>query len=180
MDPAIRAVGTPANAAAPQSVLDVYRDEYLSLVRLARQLVDDLETAEDVVQDVFAAAQSAKSPVVAADPRRYLQTAVVNRARSALRRRRVMRAFAVRGTRTRDAPAADERALELSRREVMLRAIDALPIRQREVVVLRYYAELEIAEIGDMLGMTQSAVSSALSRATAKLVTVLKGSDDDD
>src|SRR5437773_12136807 len=78
---------------ATQDVQALYERHYLSLVRLALHLVDELEAAEDVVQDVFAALSGKELP---RDPVRYLQRAVVNRARSVLRRRRVARAFLTR------------------------------------------------------------------------------------
>ncbi len=140
---------------------------YLPLVRLAAQLVDDLDTAEDVVQDVFAALAGQRLPD---DPLRYLRTAVINRARSTLRRRRTARTF----LRSADAvEALDEPAdAPLLRTEFgqrLLAVVDTLPLRQREVVVLRYYEDLVVAEIASVLGIRAGAVSSALDRALKTL-----------
>jgi RNA polymerase sigma factor (sigma-70 family) len=140
----------------------VYDAHYVRLVRLAVNLVDDLHSAEDVVQDVFAAAQRAPLPD---DPIAYLRTAVVNRARSVLRRRRVARAFGVRVTVAELADPADADMLRAERRTRILAAIAALPIRQREVVVLRYYEDLRVAEIATALGISAAAVSTSLARA---------------
>jgi RNA polymerase sigma factor (sigma-70 family) len=140
----------------------VYDAHYLGLVRLAVNLVDDLHSAEDVVQDVFAAAQRAALPD---DPGAYLRTAVVNRARSVLRRRQVARAFGVRSTVVDLADAADEDVLRTERRTRLLAAIAALPARQKEVVVLRYYEDLRVAEIATVLGISPAAVSTSLARA---------------
>ncbi len=155
---------------------DAYRDHYLALVRLARQLVDDVETAEDVVQDVFASLHENEAP---RDMLRYLQTAVVNRSRSVLRRRKVVRAFLIRRRPEGVVGGADEEALRGDSRAAMLRAIDRLPRRQREVVVLRYYADLNAVEISRTLGLSASAVSSALNRAMSSLSTILERSDHD-
>jgi len=84
--------------AAVQQPLDLpalFEKHYLQLVRLASQLVDDLASAEDVVQDVFTRLQSRRGPIMADEPLAYLRTAVLNTARSALRRRRTARAFHV-------------------------------------------------------------------------------------
>jgi DNA-directed RNA polymerase specialized sigma24 family protein len=89
---------------ATQDVHALYERHYLSLVRLALHLVDDLGSAEDVVQDVFAALPANGLP---RDPVRYLQRAVVNRARSVLRRRRVARTFLARPHSLDDAESAD-------------------------------------------------------------------------
>jgi len=138
----------------------LYERHYLPLVRLAAHLVDDLESAEDVVQDVFAGLRTAPR-----DPARYLQRAVVNRARSTLRRRRVVRTFLARGTRLEDGEPADGDVLRAERRRLLLGAVDRLPQRQREIVVLRFYEELAVAEIADVLAISPGAVSSSLARA---------------
>ena len=51
----------------------------------------------------------------------------------------------------------------------MLRALRALPLRQREVLVLRYYVDLSEAEIADALGISRGAVKSHASRGMAAL-----------
>lgn len=61
----------------------------------------------------------------------------------------------------------------------MLAAIAGLPRRQREVVVLRYYEDLPVAEIAAVLGTSPGAVSSALNRAHAALAPILEESDAD-
>lgn len=143
---------------------------YLGLVRLAINLVDDLPTAEDVVQDVFAAAQRQRPP---AEPLAYLRTAVLNRARSALRRRKVVRAFGAHAHVLDLVEAPDEDVLRAERRSHLLAAIAALPTRQKEVVVLRYYEDLRVAEIATVLGISAAAVSTSLARG----LDALKGVD---
>lgn len=144
---------------------------YLRLVRLARQLVDDQDSAEDLVQDVFAALQS--RPSMPQDPKRYLQTAVVNRSRSLLRRRRVARAIVA--SREEPTPAADASSLQRDERSTVLTAIDRLPRRQKEVVVLRYYEDLDVTGIAGVLGISPGAVSASLARALGRLSDLLAG-----
>ena len=148
------------------AVDELFAAHYVALVRLAVHLVDDLDTAEDLVQDVFAALPAGGIE----HPKRYLTTAVLNRARSVLRRRRVVRAF-VPSRRDDFAAPADERALRSVERARLLAAIRRLPSRQREVVVLRYYEDLSVAEIATVLATSAGAVSSALNRALATLAT---------
>jgi RNA polymerase sigma factor (sigma-70 family) len=151
-----------------RSIDELFATYYVVLVRLAVHLVDDQETAEDLVQDVFAGLRPTRE---LDDAKRYLTTAVVNRSRSALRRRRVVRAFAARPTRQEFGAAADEHALRFTERARVLAAIAQLPRRQREAIVLRYYEELSVAEIARVLGTSAGAVSSALNRALAALAT---------
>lgn len=153
---------------------ELFAAHYVALVRLAAQLVDDPDSAEDVVQDVFAALDPSRVD----DPLRYLRTAVVNRSRSVLRRRRTARAFAGRSSRMELVEPADSGAVRTDERVRVLGAIDALPRRQREAVVLRYYEDLPVTEIAHLLDTTPSAVSSALTRALDTLATTLGGDDD--
>ncbi len=152
---------------APADVVELFRAHYLGLVRLAMRLVDDQETAEDLVQDVFAAV--AKHGRVPEAPLRYLRTAVVNRSRSALRRRRVARAFLAGRREEGLAESPEDAGLRRDAHRDMRAAIARLPIRQREVVVLRYYEDLPVGEIATALGVSPGAVSSALNRALATL-----------
>jgi RNA polymerase sigma-70 factor (sigma-E family) len=53
--------------------------------------------------------------------------------------------------------------------DVVHRAVDRLPERQRATLILRYYEDLSEAQIADRLGVTVGTVKSTISRATAKL-----------
>jgi hypothetical protein len=80
----------------PPGLVDIYHAHRLAMVRLAILLVDDLATAEDVVQDAFAALHQRwerLNDVNAALG--YLRVSVVNAARSVLRRRRTARLYVV-------------------------------------------------------------------------------------
>ncbi|CAM5258304.1 hypothetical protein SCANM63S_00809 [Streptomyces canarius] len=87
---------TTVEAGRPPGIEELYHHRRLSLVRLAVLLVDDLPTAEDVVQDAFTALFRRHGHRLARldDPEAYLRTSVVNAARSVLRRRRTARAHA--------------------------------------------------------------------------------------
>lgn len=152
-------------------VQQLFRQHYLALVRLAMRLVDDQETAEDLVQDVFASLPR-RFPASAADPLGYLRSAVVNRSRSALRRRKVARAFWSQRPLEVAAEPAEQSTLRRAEREQMLRAISRLPRRQREVIVLRFYEDLPVSEIATVLKASPGSVSSALNRALAALSSI--------
>jgi RNA polymerase sigma-70 factor (sigma-E family) len=153
---------------------DLYAAHRLSLVRLAVLLVDDIASAEDFVHDVFAGlltgGKQLRDPDAAVA---YLRRAVVNRARSALRRRRTARAYAPPEDPSRAGPD-DLAVLSEEHREVCA-ALQALPTRQREVLVLRYWSNLSEAEIADALGISRGTVKSTASRALAALEKKLEG-----
>ena len=51
----------------------------------------------------------------------------------------------------------------------------ALPLREREVVLLRYYQEMRLQEISQTLGIPEGTVTSRLNRARSKLRRQLEG-----
>jgi RNA polymerase sigma factor (sigma-70 family) len=73
------------------------------------------------------------------------------------------------------APAADEPSLRSADQEAARRALAALPSRQREVLTLRFLADLTDSEIADATGMSAGHVRSAASRGLATLRGTLAG-----
>ncbi|MEV5879094.1 SigE family RNA polymerase sigma factor [Streptomyces sp. NPDC052101] len=159
----------------PPGIEELYHHRRLSLVRLAVLLVDDLPTAEDVVQDAFTALFRRHGRRLASldDPEAYLRTSVVNGARSVLRRRRTVRAHTPAPEQHAPAPEEDV-LLHEDHREVLV-ALRTLTRRQREVLVLRYWSHLSEAEIAETLGLSRGAVKSTASRALDALGRRLEG-----
>jgi len=148
---------------------ELYLHRRLELVRLALLLVDELPTAEDVVQDAFVALlrRHGRHLTGIENPEAYLRTSVVNTARSVLRRRRTARAHIP--ERQRHSPPADDPVLLDEHHRELLDALKRLGHRQREVLVLRYWANLSEAQIAETLGVTHGTVKSTASRALDKL-----------
>ncbi len=150
---------------------ELYAAHRLGLVRLAILLVDDLGSAEDVVQDAFAAFAARgrlRDPGAALG---YLRVSVVNGCRSALRRRRTVRAYTPPRDVEPDGP--DARAVLSEEHREVLGALDQLPPRQREVLVLRYWSDLNEAEIAAALDISRGTVKSTASRALSALEKIL-------
>jgi RNA polymerase sigma-70 factor (sigma-E family) len=154
------------------AIVQLYEAEYGRLVQLARLLLRDPGGAEEVVQEAFARLY-ARWPRLR-DPTRtasYVRSMVCNLARDRLRRRRL-------GGRE---PVADARPFHPDdpavagdiRRSVSL-ALDALPGRQRQAVVLRYWGEMTQREIADALGISEGSVKSHLHRGITALATSLE------
>lgn len=59
-------------------------------------------------------------------------------------------------------------------------SIMRLPYREKEVLLLYYYQDMTLEEIGRALGLSASAISSRLTRAREKLRTVLEGGGEDE
>ncbi|WP_326760159.1 SigE family RNA polymerase sigma factor [Streptomyces phaeochromogenes] len=166
--PAVR-TGLASPGIDDPGIDELYSHRRLDLVRLALLLVDDLPTAEDVVQDVFAALYRRHGERLAGldNPDAYLRTSVVNTSRSVLRRRRTVRAHVP--ERQGHAPSAEEPVLLREEHGEVIAALHRLTRRQREVLVLRYWSHLSEAQIADTLGLSRGAVKSTASRALAAL-----------
>jgi RNA polymerase sigma-70 factor (sigma-E family) len=158
---------------ATQAVTTIYSTHYRSLVRLAVLLVRDVATAEEVVQDSFIAMHSAWRRLRDSDKAlSYLRQSVVNRSRSVLRHRVVVDRNAPKPAP--DMPSAEQGALSLLERSAVIAALRKLPPRQREALVLKYYADLSEAQIATTMGISQGAVKSHTARGMASLRTVLE------
>lgn len=153
----------------------LYRAHWRYLVRLAVLLVDDIASAEDVVQDAFVAlhrkVDRLRDPDAALG---YLRTSVLNQARSVIRKRQVVRRH-LKVAEPEATASADQEVLLRDEHRAALVAVRALPRRQREVLVLRYWAGLSEREIARTLGISAGSVKSAASRGMATLQQRLGG-----
>jgi RNA polymerase sigma-70 factor (sigma-E family) len=168
--------GDPADATwrdSDAALTALYTAHYRQLVRLAYFLLRDGGQAEEVVQDAFVAMHGSWRRL--RDPERaeaYLRQAVVNRCRSGLRHRAVEARYAPKAAP--DAPSAEYGAIGTIERRGVVDALRALPTRQREVLVLRYYGDLSEAQIAQTLGISPGAVKSHASRGMAALRSTLE------
>ncbi|MEU1123162.1 SigE family RNA polymerase sigma factor [Streptomyces sp. NPDC005899] len=172
--------GPEAGREAPRpTVTDLYHAHRLSMVRLAVLLVDDQQSAEDVVQDAFVALYKRHGSLLenVDNALAYLRTSVVNTARSTLRRRRTAREYVP--PHEADAASAEDHALLGDEHRRVLDALQQLTTRQREVLVLRYWSDLSEARIAETLGLSRGAVKSTASRALDALERVMKAQEQD-
>jgi RNA polymerase sigma-70 factor (sigma-E family) len=158
---------------ADRAVTSIYSEHYRSLVRLAALLVRDVATAEEVVQDSFVAMHGAWRRLRDSDKAlSYLRQSVVNRSRSVLRHRVVVDRNAPKPAP--DMPSAEQGAISLLERSAVINALRTLPPRQREALVLKYYADLSEAQIATAMGISRGAVKSHTARAMTSLRAVLE------
>jgi len=158
--------------AADQSLTEIYSTEYDSLVRMAASLVSDIDTAEDVVQDSIVAMHGAWPQLRDNDKvLAYVRQSVMNRARSVIRRRMVVDRHPPKPEP--DAPSAEYSALIELERSAVISALQLLPQRQREVLVLRFYLGLREGQIAATMGISRGTVKAHIRRAMAALRYVL-------
>lgn len=149
-------------------IRELYRTHYQSLVRVATMLLRDIGAAEEVTQDGFVAMHKAWPRLRDSDKAlAYLRQSVVNGARSVIRRRVVAGKYTPPAML--NAPGAEEAAFAVLERTDVVTALRELPTRQREVLVLRYYADLSEAEIAQIMRISRGAVKSHAARGIAAL-----------
>ncbi|MEU9231266.1 SigE family RNA polymerase sigma factor [Streptomyces subrutilus] len=171
--------GTPAEAeaeAVPEVVAgttvdhltETYQAHYRSLLGLAALLLDDTASCEDVVQEAFIRVHSARNRVRDRDKTlAYLRQTVVNLSRSALRRR--ILGLKLLSKPMPDMASAEEGAYDQLERDDLIKAMRGLQRRQREVLVLRYFADMTEAQVAETLGVSLGSVKAYGSRGIAAL-----------
>ena len=146
---------------------------------LAYRLLGWSADVEDVVQEVFLAALKGL-PKFRGQARfsSWLTRIVINKCRTH-RRRRLLRlrwqAQEPPKPQVTSSASTEERMLDRETFERVHRAIQGLPMRYREVVVLRYLEEMPIEAMSEVLGTTTNTIQVRLHRARARLKESLAG-----
>lgn len=144
------------------SLAELYRQEYVPMVRLAHLITGSNEVAEDVVQESFV--KMYRNWDRATRPGAYLRMIVVNGCRSWHRRRRLERERM---------PRPVPEAVEPESRE-LLDALAGLGVRQRTALVLRFYADLSEADVARALGCRPGTAKSLVHRGLRELERVIE------
>ena len=154
----------------PDALAVLHREHYTSLVRLATLVVGDVGVAEQVTQDAFVKLHLRWGGLRRVDKApAYLRSAVLNGARSQLRRRKVKDRYDARRTAAPAVATPESAALGRDEQERVVAALRRLPARQREAVALRYYLDLSEADIAAAMGVSAGSVKSHLHRGLASL-----------
>lgn len=146
-----------------------YKQSFPRLVRQVYALCGDVDEASDCVQEAFVRAWAQRRVLdVEESPEAWVRTTARRLAVSRWRRM-------VRGRRAADqamlsaevVPPVDPDHLAL------MQALDQLPLRQREALVLHYLVDLPVAEVAAEVGAKVGTVKARLSRGRAALMAVL-------
>jgi RNA polymerase sigma-70 factor (sigma-E family) len=152
---------------------DFVRARSGALLQVAYLLVGDRHAAEDLLQEVLAQVY-VRWRRVRISPEAYVRRALVNRAATRWRRRSRRPEQALGDL----DPSLPDGADHVVLRQTVLAALRTLPVRQRAAVVLRYLADLPVAEVAEALGCSEGAVKSHTSRGVAHLRQILSPTDD--
>ena len=130
-------------------------------------LVQNRATAEELVQEAFARVwASPNTPSTEPAFRRWLYRAITNLARDYHRRRLVEGRLQFWNPQAID--PIDEVVHRAEDRE-LLRAVLALPFKDRQAIYLHYFDGLTFAEVGEVLGVTEVAARVRVHRALQRL-----------
>lgn len=140
---------------------DLYIEKRPSLVRLAFVMLGDRQLAEEVVQEAFIRLHQRWASVEF--PATYVHQIVVN-----LSKNQIGRLILERKTAENQAARLPKDADDTND-EYLWDALLALPHRYRVVLVLRYYEDLSVAEIADLIDARPGTVKSLIHRGLEKL-----------
>jgi RNA polymerase sigma-70 factor (sigma-E family) len=161
---------------ANRAVADLFARDARPLLGMLTAYTGDAALAEELVQEAFVRLHRSWHRVRDADAASaYLRSIAFNLARSQFRRLQVAR----RRTPGREQEilghsAEDGVVLREDRREVAA-ALRTLPARQRECVLLRFWAGLSDSEIATSIGISPNSVKTHLRRGLASLESKLGG-----
>lgn len=160
--------GPPPGASDDEVLTWLYQAHAWSLVRLARFFVQDRTAAEDLVQEAFI--RLSRSLHRIDDPAAqtaYLRAIVLNLCRD--HNRRGLMSLRHRPPSDVDPDLPEDVVTGREQSREVVRALAALPRRQRDCVVLRYYLELGPPEIAATLGVSPNSVKTHLRRGLLAL-----------
>ena len=175
-EPALRLVSLPPTTPEDRraAVVRCYEEHYAGLLRLTSLLVGQRQAAEDLVHEAFTRLYADSSRL--ADPNKtlaYLRATVVNLARG--RHRRTLVALKHEPAAPPPTASAEDAALGAVHRDTVVAALQRLPDRQRECLVLRHYLRLTEGEIAKVLGVSVGSVRTHTKRGMATLERHLGG-----
>lgn len=153
------------DSATDRDFIEFMQATWPSLVRAAILMGTPTHVSQDIAQEAMTRCFQAWDRVSTADdPRAYAHVVLANCVRTHYRRRKFTEV------------AIDELPLvsydetqPLIERDALLRALQRLPVQQRQVVVLRYFADLNLADTARALKTTVGTVKSRVHRALRAL-----------
>jgi RNA polymerase sigma factor (sigma-70 family) len=151
----------------PGELAELYQRHVGRAAALARLLTADDKAAEDLAHEAFIRSVSRFAHLRRPDAfDAYLRRTVLNMCRTRFRRTRVEREW----LRRQDPREQVVRpAFDPDVRDQLWRAVERLPWRQRAAVALRYYEDLSLAQIGEVLRCSDRAAEALVARALVTL-----------
>lgn len=153
--------------------------------RLALSVVGDPAEAREITQETFLAALRSLAKYQERQSfKAWLYTITVNQSRSHLRKRKALDRLRVTLTTvfridSQKQALPEESVIQNEQEAILWKALNHLDDRHRIVVVLRYFHELPISEISEILSVNEGTIHSRLHNAREKLRNALESLDGD-
>lgn len=148
-----------------------------ALLRTCYVMLKDYALAEDAVQETFLKAYRAMDNFRGdCSEKTWLMQIAMNTCRDMKRRawfRRVERRASLEQIPQPSVPFE-------ARDDSIIQSVMRLPLKEREVLLLYFYQDMTLKEVGQSLGLSKSTVSNRLKLAKEKLKAVLEGGADDE
>lgn len=164
---------TQLNQRDTSEIEALFHNHFRKLGRLAFLLTNDLQEAEDVVADVFLKLTERYDTQKLDNPIAFLRASVVNNSISVLRHRKVKDKMLPKLAPGASGDSTYDSAVSATDSSAIVRALQQLTIRQRQVIVLRYYADLDERETAEIMGLRIGSVKSHSARGFAALRHIL-------
>lgn len=149
-------------------LIELYRSNFDSLVRLAHRFAASDGAAEEAVQDAFVKFHARNCRPQPGKELSYLRSMVVNGARAQARRTIRGEELEVRAVHPRGR-GIEENSLIRYESEELCDALALLPARQKDVVTLQYVCGLSEREVADRLSISPGSVKTHASRGRSAL-----------
>jgi RNA polymerase sigma-70 factor (ECF subfamily) len=171
-----------ARAGEDRAFTEILRRHKPALYGFVRRYVGDADSAVDVVQETFVAAWRALGRYDTTRPFAvWLRTIALNKCRDRARRLAVRRLILGEKddlspeaqAQPDPAPYGEASLVPAERRAVVQRAINRLPAKLKEPLLLTYFDELSQQEAADLLGVTLKTVETRVYRARQRLAELL-------
>ncbi len=170
----------PTDGAFADAVAALFHARFRSLVRYLVRLTDDPDAAADLAQETFV--RLYRRGALPDDPQAWLTTVATNLFRDDRRQRRRRTELVTR--RAGDAPApgepprADAELVSSETRTRVRAALDALPLRDRQLLLLRHEG-YSYRELAHSIGVAEGSVGTLLVRATRAFRQAVAGDADE-
>lgn len=151
---------------------EIYDQYATDILRVAHFYLKDQQKAEDVCQETFVKLISKNPNIEAGKEKTWLLKVAINQCRDMLKSSWNKR-IELGDEQLSNIPAPSNENSELH--EELIIAIQKLPAKFKEIIILYYYKGYGIAEISHILSISIGTVSSRMARARAKLHEMLGG-----
>ncbi|HMR98154.1 MAG TPA: RNA polymerase sigma factor [Anaerolineales bacterium] len=163
-----------------QAIEIFVRRHETDIFRLAFSVLQDSSEAHEAAQDTFITALKAlPNYQERSSLKAWLCTIALNVSRNRLRKRKVVEKLhhtltVVFQIETRKQPTLEESVIETEKEKAVWNALNELDEKHRMIMVLRYFQELAIREIAEILSLSEGTVHSRLHTARERLRIALK------